>query len=104
MSIWIKSYFQLLFIFFSLFFSSASSHTDRQKGLCSKHDQRNTTENVGLDLSKLSFFVAEFRVRARLTTNLSTGFGICDLTGINFSSLLNGDDWFQGPAANLSKL
>lgn len=44
-----------LFIFLTYSFF-ASSHTDRQKGLCSKHGQRNTTENVGLDLSKLSFF------------------------------------------------
>lgn len=40
----------------------------------------------------------------QLTVNPSAGFCTCASTGINFPSSLNRDDWFQGLAANLSKL
>lgn len=93
-----------VYFFYSIFFLQPAATLTGKKDFVSSMTRETLLKMWDWISVKCPFCVAEFRVGARLTTNLSTGFGICALTGIKFSSLLNSDDWFQGPAANLSKL
>lgn len=117
MSIWIKSYFQLLFFHFIFL-----PQTNRQVELCQKRSRKISSMTRKKKIKNHSC-VLELNLKngpycsriqgprpqtsvnnLQLTVNPSAGFTTCASTGINFPSSLNRDDWFQGLAANLSKL